>query len=108
MAPGAQRLERALASVTVLRPAFPVFSNVTGRAVTDAADVRRNLVAQVTSPVRFMDCVRSARAAGMARGIEVAPGTVLAAFVKRIEPDVPVVGAPNAAALEALAAGRRA
>jgi [acyl-carrier-protein] S-malonyltransferase len=108
MAPGARRLERALSAVSVKRPAFPVFSNVTGRAETDPVEIRRNLVAQVTRPVRFLDCVRSARAAGMVRAVEVAPGTVLSALVKRIEPEVEVVGVPDAPALAALAAGRPA
>jgi [acyl-carrier-protein] S-malonyltransferase len=64
MAPGARRLEAALAHVEVARPAFPVWSNVTGRAHDDPAEIRRNLIAQVTSPVRFMDDVRAVRAAG--------------------------------------------
>src|SRR5438105_2077994 len=106
MEPGARRLRRALERVIVLSPAFPVWSNVTGRPAEDPKEIRENLVAQVTSPVRFLDCVRSARAAGMARAIEAAPGRVLSGLIQRIEPAVDTVSVPDAEALEAWHAGR--
>ncbi len=106
MEPGARRLERALASVRIERPRFPVWSNVTGAAEEDPDEIRRNLVAQVTHPVRFMDCVRSCRAAGMRRGVEVGPGVVLCGLVQKIDPGAEVVGVPTAEALSSLVAGR--
>jgi [acyl-carrier-protein] S-malonyltransferase len=108
MEPGARRLEAALAKATVLRPRFPVWSNVTGRAHDDPAEIRRNLVAQVTSPVRFLDCVRAARAAGMSRAVELAPGLVLTGLVQRIDPACATSAVPNADALAALPVGRGA
>ena len=101
MALGARRLEGALSSVEVRRPKFPVWSNVTGRAHDDPAEIRRNLIAQVTSPVRFMDCVHAARAAGMERAIEPAPGLVLTGILGKIDATLVVTSVPNADAFTA-------
>ncbi|HVG93192.1 MAG TPA: ACP S-malonyltransferase [Planctomycetota bacterium] len=106
MAPGARRLEAALRGIAVRRPRFPVWSNVTARAHDDPAEIKANLVAQVTSPVRFLDCVRAARAAGATRGVEVAPGLVLSGIVQKIDAGLPVTSIPHADALAALPAGR--
>ena len=105
MAPGARRLEQALARVTVAPPRFPVWSNVTGRSHGDPAEIRANLIAQVTSPVRFLDCVRAARAAGMGVAIEAAPGLVLSGLLHKIDPSITVRSVPNADAFAAFAAG---
>lgn len=96
MAPGARRLEAALQGVAVRRPAFPVWSNVTGRAHDDPAEIRANLIAQVTSPVRFLDDVRAARAAGLASAVEVPPGLVLSGLVGKIDPTLEVRSVPHA------------
>ena len=105
IAPGARRLEQALARVTVAPPRFPVWSNVTGRSHGDPAEIRANLIAQVTSPVRFLDCVRAARAAGMGVAIEAAPGLVLSGLLHKIDPSITVRSVPNADAFAAFAAG---
>jgi [acyl-carrier-protein] S-malonyltransferase len=107
MEPGARRLARALESVRVEAPRFPVWSNVTGEPVADAAEVRRNLVAQVTSPVLFLACVRAAVRDGVTRAVEAPPGTVLSGLVRRIEPGLEVESAAKADALPAIAAGGR-
>lgn len=105
MSLGARRLEAALGAVEVCRPNFPVWSNVTGAATFEPAEIRRNLVAQVTSPVRFMDCVRAARAAGMDVALETAPGLVLSGLMAKIDATLTVRSVPNADALTAWVAG---
>jgi [acyl-carrier-protein] S-malonyltransferase len=100
---GADRLAQTLESIEIKAPRVPVYSNVTGEATTDPAVIRANLVAQVTSPVRFMDCVRSAVAAGVDRVVEAAPGRVLTGLVRRIDGDVACVNVDTAAALADLA-----
>jgi [acyl-carrier-protein] S-malonyltransferase len=101
---GADRLAQALEGIEIAPPRVPVYSNVTGRAVTGPDDIRANLVAQVTNPVLFMDCVLGARAAGVTRMIEAAPGRVLTGLVRRIDRDIESVNADTAQAIEALAA----
>jgi [acyl-carrier-protein] S-malonyltransferase len=104
MAPGARRLEATLAGVEVKRPSFPVWSNVTGAATDDPDEIRRNLIAQVTSPVRFLACVQAARAAGMSKTIEPAPGVVLSGLISRIDPAIETVSVPDAESLASMAA----
>jgi [acyl-carrier-protein] S-malonyltransferase len=103
---GARRLERALSAVRVSPPRIAVYSNVTGRAVGDVEEIRRNLVAQVTSPVLFLECVRSAVRDGTKRAVEPPPGTVLSGLLRRIDPAVEVVAATTPDALPSLVPGR--
>jgi len=104
MQPGAERLARTLERIQIRPPRVPVISNVTARATTDPAEIRENLIAQVTNPVRFVECVQAARAAGMTRTIETAPGRVLTGLVRRIEPELEALSAGDAEAVTALAA----
>jgi [acyl-carrier-protein] S-malonyltransferase len=106
MRAGAERLARALDDVAVHAPRVPVISNVTGRPTSDPDEIRANLVAQVTSPVRFADCVRSALDLGVERVVETAPGRVLTALVRRIDADgrAELVNADTAEAIDGLAA----
>jgi [acyl-carrier-protein] S-malonyltransferase len=102
MAPGAERLAAALERVEVHTPSAPVISNVTARATTDPDEIRANLVAQVTSPVRFVDCVQAARALGVTTTLEVGPGRVLSGLVRRIDPEIETLGADGAESIDAL------
>jgi [acyl-carrier-protein] S-malonyltransferase len=63
---------------------IPVFANVTAQPVTDAGEIARLMVEQLTSPVRWIDIVAALVADGVERGIEVGPGNVLAGLVKRM------------------------
>lgn len=86
MRPGAERLARALGQVTLRAPRVPVIPNATAVPTRDVGVVREALLAQVTSPVRFVECVQAARALGADATLEPAPGTVLSGLVRRIEP----------------------
>jgi [acyl-carrier-protein] S-malonyltransferase len=68
---------------------FPVYANVTGLPVTAAADIRDNLLRQVTSPVLWQSSMESMLADGLERFLESGPGNVLQGLLKRIGPDVP-------------------
>jgi len=93
---GAERLAKALEAVEVKPPAFPVISNVTAEATRDPGTIRQNLVAQVTRPVRFVDCVQAARALGAEATLEVGPGRVLTSLVRRIDRDLQTFGVNTA------------
>lgn len=105
---GAERLAQALEGVQVAWPRFPVWSNVTGRSHDDPAEIRANLIAQVTSPVRFLDDVLAARAAGMTSGVEAPPGLVLSGLIGKIDPSFRVRGVPHRDAFDAFAVGSAA
>jgi [acyl-carrier-protein] S-malonyltransferase len=77
----AEQLERAAIS----RPGFPVVSNVTAQPVTEPAEVRRLLILQLTSPVRWTGCMQTMLAAGATRFVELGPGSVLTGLLRRID-----------------------
>lgn len=95
-------LRAQLDSVEIGAPVFPVVSNVTAEPVTNAADARRLLVEQLTSPVRWTESVRTMVAQGVTSFVEVGPGSVLSGLVRRIEKGVPTRTIGTAAELEAL------
>lgn len=104
MRPGAERLARALERVRLAPPAFPVIPNATALPTRDVGEIRAALLAQVTSTVRFVESVRAARALGATRVLEPAPGQVLGALVRRIEPGLEVAAAGAADQVAALLA----
>ena len=75
---------------------MPVISNVTAQPTVDPPTLRANLVAQVTSPVRFVDCVRAARRLGVAATLELGPGKVLSALIRRTDPELETQAAETA------------
>ena len=90
MKPAADRLAAFLEGIEFRAPAFPVWSNVTGQPHTTPEEIRRRMVAQVHSSVRWTDCFAGMAAAGMTAGFECGPGTVLAGLGKRIVSEVAV------------------
>ncbi|HUH11876.1 MAG TPA: ACP S-malonyltransferase [Longimicrobiales bacterium] len=78
-------LHAVLDSVELRDPRVPVVSNVTAAPVTRAADARRLLVEQLTSPVRWAASMRAIREAGVERFIELGPGSVLTGLLRRID-----------------------
>lgn len=88
MAPAAERLDSALSRVTIAAPVVPVMSNVTGKS-HQPDSIREQLVSQLTSPVRWADCVETmmsdpAIASNAANWIELAPGKTLTGIVRKI------------------------
>ena len=87
MAPAAARLGEVLAGVEISQPALPVLSNVTGAPHGGPDQIRENMVRQVTSPVRWMDCVQWFVDRDVHDFIEFGPGRVLSGLIKRIDKD---------------------
>jgi len=85
MEPARAEFAQFLDGVTFNRPAFTVFTNTTGQAVSEPADIRTALVKQVVSSVLWEDCMRSAVAAGATEFWECGPGSVLAGLARRTE-----------------------
>ncbi|MDT8325015.1 MAG: ACP S-malonyltransferase [Bacteroidota bacterium] len=76
-----------LARTPISDARFPVYSNVTALPVTAAADIRDNLLRQVTSPVLWEKSMRNMRKDGVDEFIEAGPGNVLQGLLKRIDSD---------------------
>ena len=90
MEPARAAFEEYLGEIQFKAPQTAVFTNVTGKLVSDPAEVKSNLVKQVVSTVRWEDCVRSAIDAGVESFYECGPGGVLAGMMRRIDKTHPV------------------
>lgn len=85
MATAEAGLAEHLAGVRFDAPRFPVVSNVTAEPVSDGAAARELLVRQLTAPVRWVESMRTIRAAGVEHFVELGPGSVLSGLLKRID-----------------------
>jgi len=88
MAPAAEAMAEALATAEVLPPAPALVANVTAEAVTDPAAIRRLLVEQVTSLVRWRESVLYMKTQEVDTLVEVGAGKVLTGMAKRIDKDL--------------------
>jgi [acyl-carrier-protein] S-malonyltransferase len=78
-------LAAALEGVDVQAPSFPVVANAAAAAVREAESARKLLVEQLTSPVRWVECVESMAAMAPDSWLEVGPGRVLTGLMRRID-----------------------
>lgn len=85
MQPAVERLQKALAQVTLNKPRLPVISNVDAQAHDDPEQIRQLLVKQVVSPVQWEASLRKMLAHGHTPFWEVGPGRVLRSLLKRID-----------------------
>ena len=86
-----EKLGAVLEDVPMESARFPVISNVTGMEVTTPAEIRRTLQDQVTGTVRWFDCMKRLIEFGSDYFIELGPGSVLAALLRRTRKDVDVI-----------------
>ena len=85
MKPARDEFEKFLEPIKFNTPKVKVFTNVTGEEVSDPEQIKKMLVRQVTSTVRWADCMRGAAALGVEQFYECGPGGVLAGMAKRID-----------------------
>ena len=98
-----EKLGAALLEVQMQIPQFPVISNVTGREVKTLPEIRQTLQDQVTSTVRWVDCMERLVNLGCDLFIELGPGGVLAGLLKRTRKDVDVVSVSDVESVRACA-----
>ena len=99
-----EKLGAALLEVQMQVPQFPVISNVTGRELETLPEIRRTLQDQVTSTVRWVDCMERLVDLGCDLFIELGPGGVLAGLLKRTRKDVEVISVGDVESVRAGAA----
>ena len=87
MEPARVELAKAIEQTQFHAPVCPCYQNVCATPVSDPAEIKRNLVAQLTAPVRWTATVQNMLADGATEFIEVGPGTALQGMVKRISPE---------------------
>ena len=88
MKPAEEELAKAIEETTFNTPICPVYQNVTTTAVTDPAEIKKNLIAQLTASVKWTQSVQNMIADGATEFIEVGPGNTLQGLVKKINREV--------------------
>ena len=85
MEPARVELEAAIAAAPFAKPVCPVYQNVDAKPHTDPAEIRANLIAQLTSPVRWTQIVQNMLADGATSFTELGPGSVLQGLIKKVD-----------------------
>jgi [acyl-carrier-protein] S-malonyltransferase len=93
MQPAAEELANAINATKFNTGTCPIYQNVTGQGVTDSEIIKKNLIAQLTSPVRWTQTLKNMIGSGVTQFIEVGPGTVLQGLVKKVKRDMPASSA---------------
>ena len=92
MEPARAELADAIAHTDFHAPKCPVYQNVNAEPQTDPETIKKNLIAQLTAPVRWTQTVQTMIAAGADTFVEVGPGAVLQGLVKKISSEVATSG----------------
>lgn len=88
MEPARQELQAAIEKAVVSTPVCPVYQNVNANPQTDPESIKKNLIAQLTAPVRWTQTVKNMINDGADEFIELGPGDVLKGLVKKVNPDI--------------------
>ncbi len=100
MAPAAERLADVLKDITLDAPAIPVLHNVDVQSTDDPEQIRQRLVAQLHSPVRWVETIQSMVDRGVEQMVECGPGKVLAGLNRRIQRRLPIVALADTKSLQ--------
>ena len=93
MKPAEEELAKSIGESTFQKPLCPIYQNVTTTAMTDPETIKKNLIAQLTAPVKWTQSVQQMIQDGATTFIELAPGKVLQGLVKKINKEVEAISA---------------
>ena len=85
MEPARAQLAAAIESTKVSKPLCPIYQNVSALPFTDPAEIKKNLIAQLTAPVRWTQSVQNMLADGASHFTEIGPGKVLTGLIRKID-----------------------
>lgn len=88
MEPAREELAAAIEATTFSKPSCPIYQNVMATAVTDSSEIQKNLIAQLTAPVKWTQSMQQMIADGATNFVEVGPGKVLQGLMRKINRDV--------------------
>ena len=92
MTPAKDELAAAIEATTFYQSTCPVYQNVVAKGVTEAEDIKKNLIDQLTGAVRWTQCVQAMASDGATHFTEVGPGKVLQGLVQKINKEMLVNG----------------
>ena len=93
MKPAEEELAKAIGEITFQKPLCPIYQNVTTTAMTDPETIKKNLIAQLTAPVKWAQSIQQMIQDGATTFVELAPGKVLQGLVKKINKEVEAISA---------------
>ena len=93
MEPARQELETAIENTSFKTPICPVYQNVTASAISNPEEIKKNLISQLTAPVRWTQTVKQMMEDGASEFVEVGPGKVLQGLVKKVDRKMPTSSA---------------
>ncbi|WP_298541573.1 ACP S-malonyltransferase [uncultured Aquimarina sp.] len=93
MEPAREELAAAIEATTFNTPNCPIYQNVTTTAVTDPEEIKKNLIAQLTAPVKWTQSVQNMMKDGATSFTEVGPGKVLSGLVKKVDRSMETISA---------------
>ena len=93
MMPAQEELMTAIAQTTINAPICPVYQNVNAKPQTNPEEIKKNLIEQLTAPVRWTQIMENMIADGCSEVVEVGPGKVLQGLFKKVSRDLPTVSA---------------
>ena len=93
MEPAREELAAAIEATHFAQPICPVYQNVNAQAVTDPAQIKANLVTQLTGAVRWTQIMQNMLADGCTEVVEVGPGKVLQGLFKKVDREIPTSSA---------------
>jgi len=85
MEPAREELATAIENTTFNEPICPIYQNVTAKAVNNASEIKKNLMAQLTAPVRWTQSIQQMIVDGATEFTEVGPGKVLQGLMRKID-----------------------
>jgi [acyl-carrier-protein] S-malonyltransferase len=91
MEPAREKLQKAIENTVFQKPNCPVYQNVSTKGVTEVDEIKRNLIAQLTAPVKWTQSIQQMVADGAGIFIECGPGKVLQGLVKKIHKEAEAV-----------------
>ena len=90
MEPAREELAQAIEHTSFANPRIPIYQNVSANAVTDTSTLKKNLIAQLTAPVKWTQSVQNMYSDQLQNFIECGPGNVLQGLIKKIEPSAEI------------------
>ena len=93
MEPAREELALAIEATTFSKPTCPIYQNVTANAVSDPNEIKKNLITQLTAPVKWTQSVQQMITDGATSFTEVGPGKVLVGLIAKINRDVITISA---------------
>ncbi len=103
MEPVQREMAAAMDKLTWMDPKVPLVANASGTVIRTGEQVRQALVAQIASPVLWVQCVQTLAEEGCTRALELGPGRVLGGLIRQIDSDIQVFAADSPEKLEAFA-----